>query len=410
MLPAESSVEPMAVTESVREAQRWQALGLLFFAQMVAIGSISYGFAVLLKPLSLDFGLPRATVNLGLMTLLIGMAVFGPLVGRTLDRVSGRLVVSCGALLFAAGWVTIAASNQVMTALLAAFFLLAPGAAALGPITASTLVSRWFTRKRGLAIGIASVAMSTGGVVVVPILAILIDAAGWRYAMTSFAVTTSAVIFGLVWILLPADVRTPTSEADAVPASRRFSSVLVQKDFWLIAFAIGAVMATNGALLSCLIAYATDRGFSLAQGTALVSAISGTAVAGKLGLGALADRIDPRWLFLAVVALNICLFAALIAMPAYPFLLAAVIFSGPAVGGVMPLWAMIVGRRFGVLALGGAMGLMSAVMLPLNLLGLHIVGSAFDATGSYTPAFEQFLLVLAFAAAAILPVRAANGK
>lgn len=394
-----------AVGLPAHEKRYWLGLGLLFFAQMVAIGSISYGFAVLLKPLSLDFGLPRATVNRGLMVVLVGMAVFSPFVGRALDRVSGRLVVACGAALFAAGWAVIAMSNHLVITLLAAFFLLAPGGAALGPVTASTLVSRWFTRKRGFALGIVSVAASAGGLVVVPIMAALIDAGGWRYAMASLALVASAAILSLVWILLPADSTRSIEKGNAMPLPAPSGSLFLQRDFWLIAFAVGSVMAVNGALLSCLIAYATDRGLSLAQGTVLMSAISGAALIGKLVLGALSDRIDSRWLFLVVVVLNLCLFSVLIVMPPYPFLLAAVICLGPAVGGTIPLWAMIVGRRFGTLALGRAMGLMSSVMLPLNLLGLHVVGSAFDSSGSYIPAFELFLIVLALSAASILPVR-----
>lgn len=96
---------PTDIIVPVREPPRWLALALLFFAQMVAIGSISYGFSVLLKPLALDFGLPRAEVNRGLMVVLVGMAVFSPLIGRALDRFSGRLVIACAAaLLGLVGW------------------------------------------------------------------------------------------------------------------------------------------------------------------------------------------------------------------------------------------------------------------------------------------------------------------
>ena len=157
---------PMEAIVPVREPQRWLALALLFFAQMVAIGSISYGFSVLLKPLADDFNLPRAEVNRGLMVVIIGMAVFSPLIGRALDRFPGRIVVAGGAALFAAGWLIIATTNSLIVAALAAFFLLAPGGAAMGPLAASTLVARWFTEKRGLALGIVSVASSTGGLVI----------------------------------------------------------------------------------------------------------------------------------------------------------------------------------------------------------------------------------------------------
>ena len=144
------------------------------------------------------------------MTVLVGMALFAPLLGRALDRFSGRLVVMTGAVLFSAGWVGIASSTNVTAALLFAFFLLSPGAAALGPIAASTLVSRWFTQRRGLALGISSVAMSTGGVVIVPLLAYLIEGGGWRNAMTLYGLAGLGVILLLAMLVLPKE-RPPRS-------------------------------------------------------------------------------------------------------------------------------------------------------------------------------------------------------
>lgn len=401
---------PTDVIVPVREPPRWLALALLFFAQMVAIGSISYGFSVLLKPLALDFGLPRAEVNRGLMVVLVGMAVFSPLIGRALDRFSGRLVIACAAALFGAGWLVIAVSHNLVIALLAAFFLLAPGGAALGPLAASTLVARWFTEKRGLALGVVSVASSTGGLLVVPTLTFLIDTFGWRQAMGAFAAIVSLIVLLFAFILLPDRSDRPAQGEAAAQAADQPGNLFLIRDFWLIAFAVGSIMAINGALLSCLIAYATDRGFTAYQGAALMSVISGTAVLGKLGIGALSDKIDPRWLFLAVIGLNACLLAMLIANPAYPTLFTVAALTGPAVGGVLPLWGMLVGGRFGVPSMGRAMGLMSTAFLPLNLLGLHIVGTAFDKTGSYLPAFEIYLMVLVFVAIAILPVRASFRK
>jgi len=402
---------PSEALVPVRETQRWLALALLFFAQMVAIGSISYGFSVLLKPLALDFNLPRAEVNRGLMVVMIGMAVFSPLIGRALDRLSGRIVIASGAVLFAAGWAIIAASHNLVIALLAAFFLLAPGGAALGPLAASTLVSRWFTEKRGLALGIVSVSSSTGGLVVIPVLTFLIATFGWRQAMGAFALIASAIVLLFAWVLLPAAPHRPAaSGSNPAEGGKQPGNLLFVRDYWLIAFAIGSIMAINGALLSCLIAYATDRGFTAYEGAAVMSVISGAAVLGKLGIGALSDRVDPRWLFLVIVGLNACLLTMLLTNPSYPVLFTVAALTGPAVGGVLPLWGMIVGGRFGVPSMGRVMGLMSTAFLPLNLLGLHIVGTAFDTTGSYGPAFQIYLAVLVFVAVAILPVRASNRK
>ena len=374
---------------------------------MVAVGSISYGFSILLKPLAAEFDLPRAVVNRGLMAVLIGMAVFGPLIGRALDHVSGRTVVSMGALLFGAGWLVIATAPNVTVALLGAFFLLAPGATALGPVAASTLVSRWFETRRGLAIGVSSIATSTGGLLVVPLLAVLIESSGWRSAVALFGVGSAAVILAMGLLILPSAApaagqeRSPGDTLKVLPDVAEWR----QRDFWLVVLAIGIVFGGNGALLSSLVAYATDRSFSLAQGTALVSLISGVAMLGKLAVGALSDRTDARWLLIGVLALNAMLFGALIAMPGYPLLLAVAVVTGAAVGGATPLWTVIVARRFGLMRMGRVMGLMSAAMLPMNLGALHIVGSVYDATGSYVPAFQLFLAAFVLAGLLILPVR-----
>lgn len=389
------------------EVKRWLALGLLFLAQMVAIGSISYGFSLLLKPLAAEFNLPRAQVNLGLMAVLVGMAASGPLIGRALDRLSGRLVISVGAVLFAAGWAVIASAPNVTVALLAALFLLAPGGTALGPVAASTLVSRWFEKRRGLAIGISSIATSMGGVAIVPVLALLIEAGGWRSAMMLFGLVSSGLLFVMGWFVLPSG--KPAVQASTTQAAKNQPStgrpIWQQRDFWLIVLAIGAVFGSNGALLSCLVAYATDRGFSLAEGTALVSMISAVAMLGKLAVGALSDKVDPRWLFIVVILLNGVLFSTLVAMPSYAVLLTIATLVGAALGGATPLWAVIVGRRFGLAQMGRVMGLMSAAMMPMNLAAIHLVGAVYDATGSYVTAFEIFLVVLTIAAALILPVR-----
>ncbi len=399
--PIETAVVPPLPTPP--KARR--ALALLFLAQMAAIGSTAYGFGLLVKPLSAEFNLPRADVNRGLMILILGMAFFSPLIGRALDRLPARTVLMTGAIFFASGWVIIAASRSIPMMAAAAFLLLASGTAALGPVTASTLTARWFGARRGLALGIVSVSASAGGLVVVPVMAALIDQSDWRSAVATIGVLTGVTVAGLAPFLLPREPKTAARDQVRSAPPLTAGMLLRCRDFWLISFAVGALMAINGALLACLIAYGTDRGFTLSQATILVSTVSGAALVGKLGIGALSDRIDPRWLYLVVVALNAGLLTVLIAGPSYPTLLAAAVLAGPAVGGITPLWAVITGRRFGVASLGLAMGLTSPLTMPLNLLGLHLVGAVFDASDSYVPAFQVFLVVLAMAAIAILPIQ-----
>ena len=231
---------------------------------------------------------------------------------------------------------------------------------------------------------------------------------GWRNAVATYGLGGGGVILLLTMMILPADrpARAARHGADESEAPRMVEpGPWRQRDFWLIAGAVGLVMGSNGALLSCLVAYATDRGFSLAQGTALVSLVSGGAVVGKLVLGALSDRNDARWLYLVVVGLNVVLMGTLLAQPSYPVLFATALLAGSAVGGAVPLWTVMVGRRFGLARMGRAMGLMSTAMLPLNLGALHLVGALYDASGSYAAAFQLFLAAVLLAGLLILPVQ-----
>lgn len=383
----------------------WGALALLFLAQMAAIGSTAYGFGLLVKPLAAELALPRADVNRALMATIVGGTVFSPLVGRALDRFSARSVVIAGAACFALGWLVIASSTNVAIMLAATFFLLASGMATLGPVTASTLVARWFGARRGLALGIVSVSSSFGGLLIVPLLGAMIEWQEWRGAMATFGAATGLLVGGLALVLLPGKSASHAASADpGRPRENGIATLLRTRDFWLIALAIGTIMGINGALLSSLISWGTDRGHSLPQSTLLVSAISGTAILGKLVIGRLCDRFAARWLFIGVVALNALLLMLLLAAPPFPVLLVGVTLTGPAVGGVMPLWATISASRFGTGSLGFVMGCTSSLMMPLNLMGLHVIGTAFDLTGSYDAAFRIFLAFLGLAALAMLMV------
>lgn len=394
-----------------RDSGNWGALALLFLAQMAVIGSTSYGFGLLVKPLAEELALPRAEVNRALMVMILGNAVFSPLAGRALDRLSPRTVVTGGAACFALGWLAIASSANVAIMLAATFLLLASGMAALGPITASTLVARWFDTRRGLALGIVSVSSSFGGLLIVPLLGAMIEWQEWRGAMATFGITTGLIIGGLAVALLPSEA--PARMTASSPEKRRengLARLLRTRDFWLIGLAVGTIMAINGALLSSLISWGTDQGHSLPQATLLVSAISGTAIIGKLVIGRLCDRFAPRWLFIAVVALNAVLLVLLMAAPPFAVLLVGVTIAGPAMGGVMPLWATISASRFGTGSLGFVMGCTASLTMPINLMGLHTIGAAFDLTGSYNAAFQIFLVCLALSAIAMLAVGSSNGS
>ena len=389
----------------------WIIVAVMFLAQMLVIGITSYGFAVLVKPIAEEYGLPRADVNIGLMLLLVGMAVSSPVIGRLLDSVPSRLVVLLGALMFGAGAVAIALTTSLLAMGAATLLLLAVGTAMLGPLTAATLTSRWFETGRGKALGVVSVATSAGGFIVLPVMAALVEGIGWRAALMALGLLVSFLL-GALGLLF---IRDPNTRSDVVVVSepredkgepRWTANILLRtRDFWLIAVSIGLLLAVDQALLASLVAYGTDRGFSGQAAALLVSAISVSAIIGKLATGALADRMDLRWLLIAIAVLTEIFLAVLLVQPSYALLIGASLIVGAAVGGSFPLWTSIIAARFGVASFGAVMGLMALIQLPLTLFALRYIGQVYDSTDSYAPAFMAFAGVVVIAALAILPVR-----
>ncbi|WP_150294044.1 MFS transporter [Sphingobium estronivorans] len=383
----------------------WLMLGVLFLVQMLVVGGIAYGFGLLAKPMAAEYGLSRADMNIGLMVLIVGMGLFSPLVGRALDRLPGQLVITGGALLFSLGCFIVAMAPSLPVMIAASFLLIASGGAALGPLPGSTLTARSFGMARGRALGIVSVSSSVGGLLVLPAMAWVVEHDGWRAAVAVMGLVVLLVGCGLGWL-----VRVPKS-ANGQGAGRNgvsewtIGKAMATKDFWLIALAIGLMMCVDQALLASLISYGTDRGFSLQASTLIVSLISGFAIAGKLAIGSLSDRIDPRWLFLFVASLNAAFLVVLMLHPSYPMLLGASVIVGLGFGGTMPLWAALIANRYGIAAFGIIMGMMTPLQMPFTIGGLRYVGHVYDSVGSYIPAFGVFLVLVVMSGLFILPVQ-----
>src|SRR5690606_6750174 len=134
-----------------------------------------------------------------------GSALAAPLVGKMLDRYPIRLLMVAGVLLFSGALAVIAMTSSLWLMVLALFLPAAFGFMAIGPLTTSTLAARWFFKRRGLALGIAAVATSGGGLVVVPLLSQAIQAYGWRTALLYEAAIIAAIIIVLTLLVLRDD-------------------------------------------------------------------------------------------------------------------------------------------------------------------------------------------------------------
>lgn len=395
----------------------WWVVLAGFVCTMMAIGSTTYAFGLFVAPLSTEFGLSRANANTGFILLLLGFALWAPLVGRLLDRVPARSVMLAGAWLFAGGFVLVASATTPWLMGLAVLGPVAFGTVASGALAANTITSRWFITHRGKAMGLLAVATSVGGFTMPPLIAWLMQQFGWRTALMAqgIGLATIATVMVLLFVrdrpadigLLPDGAAQPANTPAATSSGTLWSAgqMLRSANFWLIGCGAGILLGADQALLVSMVPYGTDAGLSLQQATLLVSCLTFSAILGKLAIGALADRIDKRWLFCAVAACNFAFLVVLTLGPSYPVLLVACCIIGLAIGGTYPLWMTLTADCFGSASFGVVMGGMNLLVMPFSIVAVRYIGLVFDRSGSYQQAFLTFIATAMVATLLILAVR-----
>ena len=397
----------------------WWLIAAVFVGEMFAIGSTTYAFGLFVKPLELEFGISRGDANKGLALFIIGMGLSAPLIGRLIDRRSARRVMLFGAAWMALGFVAVALAPSLQWMALAVLLMVAVGATMIGPLTANTLASRWFDRRRGRALGMVAVGTSVGGTLLVPLVAYNIEAFGWRQALMIQGGIIFVIVAALaIWVVrdrpqdmglsADGDVVDRTNATAALPTGPAWTvgALLKQRDFWCIGLSVGLTFAVTQSVLASLVPYAADAGIDAQRGALLISVLSVCSILGKLLFGALAERVDKRWLLLAVVGFTVAQLCTLIVQPDFQLLLLICGIAGFAIGGELPVWAAIIAERFGSRSFGTVMGLMNPINMVCSLVAISYVGAAYDSSGGYTLPFQVFLGVAAASAVMTLLITA----
>lgn len=394
----------------------WKIVGLSLLTQALQAGILIYAFGTLALAMEAAFATTRAEVMLSATVLALSANLLSPWFGSLVDRYPLRRLMLIGISCLSIGLIAVAASQNLWQAWLAFATLLAAGNLLLGQLPTAALITRWFDRLRGRALGVAAVGTSLGGFLLPILLALLIEALGWRLALIALAVgawlLTAPLIAKLV-VDRPRDLALSpdggTGDAAvakaAAPPSGDIRWILSRPLFWWLTIAVGIALFVYTGLLSNLYPHAVNLGLPTARAGALMSLLAACSIVGKLGFGGLADRVDLR-LTMATSFLLMIVGALLLGQSAAaPGLLAGVVLFGLAAGGLLPVWGALVARGFGQRSFGRALGCMNLAMTPITLLSAPYAGYLFDRYGSYSPAFLSYCGILTLGLLALAALR-----
>lgn len=369
--------------------QRWLVVVTVVAMQALTMGTFTYSFTFWVEPWSQNFAVERAEIMAVVTTRIYAVAAVSFFLGRYIDRLPQRWVASAGIVFYScAMWSVSAATGLGMV--FGAYALLVPAAMVLaGPLASVAFVSQVFDQRRGLALGVAALGTSIGGMVVPNVCVMLVESGGWRYAHTVLA-ASSLVLLPLIWLTLkhrPAAAHSDDAQGEAGKASAKIPAMtnlqmLRQRDLWVcvVTFATGFAVFTS--VQFNIAPLATDLGIGLKQAALFVSAFTVSTVGGRLIVGYLSDKMDPRYLFLGIAVTILVAVITLAARPGFATLVVAFAIMGLGTGGYMPLKAVLLGRIFGPTNVGRAMGV-SAPLIAIYAVGPIYAGWVRDTTGAY---------------------------
>jgi MFS family permease len=334
--------------------------------------------------------------------------------GTAIDRLGPRSVVLVCTFALCASLALlpfISAPWQIVPA----YLLMAIGWAGTSWTAIPCILARWFDRKRGLAISIAFTGASFGGIIVTPLLIYLTNVYGFAPAAGAVALGGLAIIGALAVLFLhrgpeifglPLDGTTPRGETGAkyrATGAQDDTKPLRTVSFWTTTIAFSLALTTQvGFLTHQIPLLAPELGTQIA-GLA-VAVTTAASVCGRLALGLVIDRVEPRAVSAVAFAFQALALIGLSHVSAHWAIFAACIAYGVWVGGLITLPAVIVQREFRPGVFAATIGLVTSISQFAFAFGPGLLGFLRHVAGSYGPVlFTCAVLNLAAGALILVP-------
>lgn len=403
----------------------WRLLFVFWLVLLVAAAFPLYGGGVMNGYMSADLQLERSVAGLPMSVYQFVFGLGAPVVGLIVDRFGIRRTLIGGALLMAvAASLMASVVTGALSAVLVFGVLLGMGGAAAGGITTQAGVARWFTRRRALAMALLMSAPGFGGFLVAPLINHVIAAAdaNWRagWVLTAVVATLAAAIAFFFVREQPSDLgqfpdgQAPQSSgASGAPAKplRSFittevwtrSEVLKTRAFWmLLVAAFGANMGYT-LYFAVGVLHLQDLGHARDIGAWAFSIFGISTLLGKLALGSLGDRYDPRYVWAATTAAFGVGLTIMSAADERAELFTCIVLLGFGFGGGLASMFAVLSNYYGSKVFPSIAGLAVAITTCAGALAPPVAGVLYSGSGSYRTAFIS-IAVWCFAGAVLIAI------
>ena len=383
----------------------WQMVYTGMMMEFSVVGFVFYCFPLMFSELERDLGASQTQLSSALSLFFIFSTLASIFLGRILDKYSIKGIMTLGGIIFSLGLFSIAMVENTLSLLLIYATLIAVGGPALGNLSITKLVANWFDTKAGMALGIAAIGISFSGVVLPILVDPLIDSIGWRNVYLVFGASVVFILLPAVRILV---INTPeeigqkkdnletqlTSDADQKLLN--VSDFFKSKIFWIISLTFAFQFFAMGGVLLHLPLHSERIGFSeifslvgfpIKQYVFAYSLAAFGGVVGKILFGYLVDRLNPNKPVMIMMLMQSLGIFGLTFSGNFLFFSLFCFTFGLGFGGAMVLMSACFLKAFGSVNLGSVRGFSGMIVVPLQPVGIFVVGRAFD-LNLYLEAFQ----------------------
>ncbi len=396
----------------------WWIVGVSLVILFISLGLGYYAFGVFIKPLVTDFGCGRAVISGAMSASLLAWGLACPFIGRWTDRFGPRRVIVAGAVGMGASFCMLSLVSAVWQ-LYALYICVGITSATCSEIPVSVVISNWFDKKRGLAMGLASTGIGVGGMFLVPAVNWAILAFDWRTAFLVMGILSLVVIVPSAALVVRTGPRKdrPSPYIEMARGSvagkgqaRTAGTTQGIRELWLLGIAFCLASFGILAVLNHEVPFISDMGISAETAATALGLTAGIGVLGKLGFGYLADRFSARKVTLLSVALQALGVFILMQSRGMGMVWAFVIVFAVSMGGMNTLRPLVVGELFGTASFGRTFGVGEFVRRVGSAAGRRVAGYIYDVTGSYSVAFIIIIVTYLAGMGMLFAVRPAREK
>jgi MFS family permease len=371
--------------------------------------TVVYNFTVFLKALSQELQWGRSDLSFAYTLASIAAIICSPFVGLFIDRFGARIVVVVSMSILGLVMMSLYVLPVSLPIFYGVYLLLGAIGTGNTPVPFSSVISRWFEKRRGLALGLTMTGLGVGAFITPLLSQYLISRYGWQsaYLVIGFIVIAVACLVIGPFLkesphqmgLLPDGEITSQHLSDANKSTRKMhllgvsgSEAVRTGTFWIMVVSFLLVTISVLGCLIHLVPMLTDRGISVQTAAFATSVLSIATLLGRVGTGYLLDRFfAPHVALLLFTGAALGMFLLWIGVKGEMAFVAAFLI-GFGFGAEADIVAFMVSRYFGLKSFGKIYGYIYTVFPLGGAIGPYLMGYGFDRTGSYKLILMIFMI------------------